>query len=264
MNISNVNNNDVSIIFNGKKITDIPEDLFIPPEALRVIIEQFEGPLDLLLYLIKKQNIDVVDIPILPITNQYVEYINMMQQMQFELASDYLVMASTLAEIKSRMLVPNEVEDDEEEDPRANLIKRLMEYQKYKDLSEQLDEIPRLNRDTFIVSKIFTNIEKKEYLPSIDLQELENAFQEVLKRAEIFASHEIQTETLSVRERMSLILDIINKNGTIKFIDCFTYEEGRMGVIVTFLAILELSKESLIDRVQNQDYSMIYLQSLKS
>ena len=239
MNISNVNNNDVSIIFNGKKITDIPEDLFIPPEALRVIIEQFEGPLDLLLYLIKKQNIDVVDIPILPITNQYVEYINMMQQMQFELASDYLVMASTLAEIKSRMLVPNEVEDDEEEDPRANLIKRLMEYQKYKDLSEQLDEIPRLNRDTFIVSKIFTNIEKKEYLPSIDLQELENAFQEVLKRAEIFASHEIQTETLSVRERMSLILDIINKNGTIKFIDCFTYEEGRMGVIVTFLAILE-------------------------
>ncbi|MBT5406428.1 MAG: segregation/condensation protein A, partial [Gammaproteobacteria bacterium] len=131
MNISNVNNNDVSIIFNGKKITDIPEDLFIPPEALRVIIEQFEGPLDLLLYLIKKQNIDVVDIPILPITNQYVEYINMMQQMQFELASDYLVMASTLAEIKSRMLVPNEVEDDEEEDPRANLIKRLMEYQKY-------------------------------------------------------------------------------------------------------------------------------------
>jgi len=188
----------------------------------------------------------------------------MMQQMQFELASDYLVMASTLAEIKSRMLVPNEVEDDEEEDPRANLIKRLMEYQKYKDLSEQLDEIPRLNRDTFIVSKIFTNIEKKEYLPSIDLQELENAFQEVLKRAEIFASHEIQTETLSVRERMSLILDIINKNGTIKFIDCFTYEEGRMGVIVTFLAIFELSKESLIDIVQNQDYSMIYLQSLKS
>ena len=205
-----------------------------------------------------------MDIPILPITNQYVEYINMMQQMHFELASDYLVMASTLAEIKSRMLVPNEVEDDEEEDPRANLIKRLMEYQKYKDLSEQLDEIPRLNRDTFIVSKILTNIEKKEYLPSIDFQELENAFQEVLKRAEIFASHEIQTETLSVRERMSLILDIINKNGTIKFIDCFTYEEGRMGVIVTFLAILELSKESLIDIVQNQDYSMIYLQSLKS
>ena len=218
-----------SIVFNGKTITDIPEDLFIPPEALRVIIEQFEGPLDLLLYLIKKQNIDVVDIPILPITNQYVEYINMMQEMQFELASDYLVMASTLAEIKSRMLVPNETEDEEdEEDPRANLIKRLMEYQKYKNLSEQLDEIPRLNRDTFIVSKIFANIEKQDTMPTIDLEELEIAFQEVLKRAEIFASHDIQSEVLSVRERMSSILDIINKNGTVKFIDCFTYQEGRM------------------------------------
>ena len=264
MNSFNINNNDMSIVFNGKTITDIPEDLFIPPEALRVIIEQFEGPLDLLLYLIKKQNIDVVDIPILPITNQYVEYINMMQEMQFELASDYLVMASTLAEIKSRMLVPNETEDEDEEDPRANLIKRLMEYQKYKNLSEQLDEIPRLNRDTFIVSKIFANIEKQDTMPMIDLEELEIAFQEVLKRAEIFASHDIQSEVLSVRERMSSILDIINKNGTIKFIDCFTYQEGRMGAIVTFLAILELAKESLIDIVQNQDYSMIYLQSITS
>ena len=264
MNSFNINNNDMDIVFNGKTITDIPEDLFIPPEALRVIIEQFEGPLDLLLYLIKKQNIDVVDIPILPITNQYVEYINMMQEMQFELASDYLVMASTLAEIKSRMLVPNEVEDEDEEDPRANLIKRLMEYQKYKNLSEQLDEIPRLNRDTFIVSKIFANIEKQDTMPIIDLEELEAAFQEVLKRTEIFASHDIQSEALSVRERMSSILDIINKNGTIKFIDCFTYQEGRMGAIVTFLAILELAKESLIDIVQNQDYSMIYLQSITS
>ncbi|MDG2106826.1 MAG: ScpA family protein [Gammaproteobacteria bacterium] len=262
MNTSNTNSNDTSIVFNGKTITDIPEDLFIPPEALRVIIEQFEGPLDLLLYLIKKQNIDVVDIPILPITNQYVEYINMMQEMQFELASDYLVMASTLAEIKSRMLVPNEEDEEDEEDPRANLIKRLMEYQKYKNLSEKLDEMPRLNRDTFIISRIFANIEKKDTMPAIDLGELEIAFQEVLKRAEIFASHEIQSEALSVRERMSFILDIINKNETIKFIDCFTYQEGRMGAIVTFLAILELAKEGLIDIVQNQGYSMIYLQSV--
>ena len=125
------------IILNGTTITDIPDDLFIPPDALRVILEQFEGPLDLLLYLIKKQNIDVVDIPILPITNQYVEYINLMQQMHFELASDYLVMASTLAEIKSKMLVPNENDEDEEDDPRANLIKRLMEYQKYKELKSR-------------------------------------------------------------------------------------------------------------------------------
>ena len=141
---------------NGEVVTEIPEDLFIPPDALRVILEKFEGPLDLLLYLIKKQNIDIIDIPIFPITQQYVEYINLMQQLEFELASDYLVMASTLAEIKSKMLVPNETDDEEEEDPRANLIKRLMEYQKYKELSGEIDSIPRLNRDTFIVSKIYS------------------------------------------------------------------------------------------------------------
>jgi len=252
------------IILNGTTITDIPDDLFIPPDALRVILEQFEGPLDLLLYLIKKQNIDVVDIPILPITNQYVEYINLMQQMHFELASDYLVMASTLAEIKSKMLVPNENDEDEEDDPRANLIKRLMEYQKYKELSLKLDDAPRLNRDIFVVSGILAKFERKDDTPSIDLSQLESAFQEVLRRAEIFASHNIQSETLSVRERMSLILDSINESGTIKFIDCFTHEEGKMGAIVTFLAILEMVKESLIDIIQNEDYSMIYLQSSAS
>jgi len=175
--------NNFDITLNGKEITDIPEDLFIPPDALRVILEQFEGPLDLLLYLIKKQNIDIIDIPILPITTQYVNYISMMQQMQFELASDYLVMASTLAEIKSKMLVPNDIEDEEEEDPRANLIKRLMEYQKYKDLSEKLDVIPRRNRDTFVISGIMTNFNKTDNLPKLKLDQLEAAFQDVLKRA---------------------------------------------------------------------------------
>ena len=252
--------NNFDITLNGKEITDIPEDLFIPPDALRVILEQFEGPLDLLLYLIKKQNIDIIDIPILPITTQYVNYINMMQQMQFELASDYLVMASTLAEIKSKMLVPNDIEEEEEEDPRANLIKRLMEYQKYKDLSEKLDVIPRRNRDTFVISGIMTNFNKTDNLPRLKLDQLEAAFQDVLKRAEIYASHTIESETLSVRERMSSILININKNGTIKFTECFTYSEGRMGAIVTFLAILEMVKESLIDIIQNEDYSMIYLQ----
>ena len=252
------------ITLNGKEITDIPEDLFIPPDALRVILEQFEGPLDLLLYLIKKQNIDIIDIPILPITTQYVNYINMMQQMQFELASDYLVMASTLAEIKSKMLVPNDIEDEEEEDPRANLIKRLMEYQKYKDLSEKLDVIPRRNRDTFVISGIMTNFNKTDNLPKLKLDQLEAAFQDVLKRAEIYASHTIESETLSVRERMSSILININKNGTIKFTECFTYSEGRMGAIVTFLAILEMVKESLIDIIQNEDFSIIYLQTKTS
>ena len=254
------NNN---IIVNGQEITDIPDDLFIPPDALRVILEQFEGPLDLLLYLIKKQNIDIIDIPILPITNQYVNYINMMQQMQFELASDYLVMASTLAEIKSKMLVPNNIEDDDEEDPRADLIKRLMEYQKYKDLSEKIDLIPRLHRDTFVISGIMTNFNNTDERPKIELSQLESAFQEVLRRAEIFATHTIEAEALSVRERMSNIIDAINNNGTIKFIDCFTFQEGRMGAIVTFLAILEMVKESLIDIIQNDDFSMIYLQVKK-
>ena len=254
---------NTNIIINGQEITDIPDDLFIPPDALRVILEQFEGPLDLLLYLIKKQNIDIIDIPILPITNQYVNYINMMQQMQFELASDYLVMASTLAEIKSKMLVPNDVEDEDEEDPRADLIKRLMEYQKYKDLSEKIDLIPRLNRDTFVISGIMTNFNNIEERPKIELSQLESAFQEVLRRAAIFATHTIESEALSVRERMSNIIDAINNNGTIKFIDCFTFQEGRMGAIVTFLAILEMVKESLIDIIQNDDFSMIYLQVKK-
>ena len=256
--------NNFDITLNGKEITDIPEDLFIPPDALRVILEQFEGPLDLLLYLIKKQNIDIIDIPILPITTQYVNYINMMQQMQFELASDYLVMASTLAEIKSKMLVPNDIEEEDEEDPRANLIKRLMEYQKYKDLSEKLDVIPRRNLDTFVISGIMTNFNKTDNLPRLKLDQLEAAFQDVLKRAEIYASHTIESETLSVRERMSSILININKNGTIKFTECFTYSEGRMGAIVTFLAILEMVKESLIDIIQNEDFSIIYLQTKTS
>lgn len=260
--MDNIHENDnFNIVLNGQEIKDIPEDLFIPPDALRVILEQFEGPLDLLLYLIKKQNIDIIDIPILPITTQYVNYINMMQQMQFELASDYLVMASTLAEIKSRMLVPNDIEDEDEEDPRANLIKRLMEYQKYKDLSEKLDDIPRRNRDTFVISGIMTNFNKTDNMPKLELDQLEAAFQDVLRRAEIYATHTIESEALSVRERMSNILNDIKNNGTLKFTDCFTYQEGRMGAIVTFLAILEMVKESLIDIIQNEDYSMIYLQS---
>jgi len=255
------NSDQLEVKVNGSIITDIPDDLFIPPDALRVILEKFEGPLDLLLYLIKKQNIDIVDIPILPITKQYVEYINMMQQLEFELASDYLVMAATLAEIKSRMLVPNEIEDEEEEDPRANLIKRLLEYQKYKDLSMKIDEVPRLNRDTFVISGILTNFKKKETMPTIKMSQLQEAFHEVLRRAEINASHNIQTEVLSVRERMSKILDAINQKETISFIDCFDFSEGKMGAIVTFLAILEMVKENLIDIIQNKDFSMIYLQT---
>tara|TARA_B100001287_G_scaffold171271_1_gene144150 strand:+ start:762 stop:1547 length:786 start_codon:yes stop_codon:yes gene_type:complete len=255
----NIPSSNFTVKVNGVEVVEIPEDLFIPPDALQVILEQFEGPLDLLLYLIKKQNIDITDIQILPITNQYIEYINMMQRMQFELASDYLVMAATLAEIKSRMLIPNDTDDNEEDDPRADLIKRLMEYQKYKDLSSELDMIPRLNRDNFIASGIFNQLEKKQDLPKINIEELEQAFLDVMKRAEINASHEINTEVLSVRERMTRVLELLNNNPSTIFTDCFDVTEGKMGVVVTFLAILELVKENIIDLFQNEPLSVIYL-----
>ena len=259
----NINLSEYTIKVNGVEVIDIPEDLFIPPDALQVILEQFEGPLDLLLYLIKKQNIDITDIQILPITNQYIEYIDMMRKMQFELASDYLVMAATLAEIKSRMLIPSDLDNDEEDDPRADLIKRLMEYQKYKDLSTELDLMPRLNRDNFVASGIFNHIEKKQELPSINIDELQQAFLEVMRRAEINASHNVNTEVLSVRERMTRVLELLNNTEHTVFTDCFDVSEGKMGVVVTFLAILELVKENIIDLIQNESLSVIYLKVKK-
>ena len=257
-------NNTVEAPIKGRLITEIPEDLFIPPDALRIILEEFEGPLDLLLYLIKKQNIDIVDIPIFPITVQYVEYIKMMESIKYELVSDYLVMASTLAEIKSRMLIPHDDEDEDEEDPRANLVKRLLEYQKYKDLSTEIDSISRVNRDTFLASGIIVHFKKKDIEPTIEISQLEEVFKDVLRRADILASHDIHSEPLSVRERMSNILEELGKNETISFIEFFDINEGRMGVIVTFLAILELVKDNLIDILQNETHSVIYLQLKKS
>ena len=255
---------DITAIYNGKKISQLPEDLFIPPEYLRIILEEFEGPMDLLLYLIKKQNIDITDLPIFPITEQYMRYISIMEEMHFELASDYLVMASTLTEIKSKLLLPTEAEDEEEDDPRANLIKRLLEYQKYKNASEKLETLPRNFRDFYVVSNAVDS-EKSKIIetPDIKIDQLKVAFLEVLKRAEIFSTHNIQSETLSVRERMSLILSILKKGDNIQFEKLFNLEEGRLGVIVTFLAILELVKESLIDIIQNESMSRVYI-GLKS
>ena len=257
-------NNTVEASIKGRLITEIPEDLFIPPDALRIILEEFEGPLDLLLYLIKKQNIDIVDIPIFPITVQYVEYIKMMESIKYELVSDYLVMASTLAEIKSRMLIPHDDEDEDEEDPRANLVKQLLEYQKYKDLSTEVESISRVDRDTFLASGIVVHFKKKDIQPTIEISQLEEVFKDVLRRADILASHDIHSEPLSVRERMSNILEELGKNETISFIEFFDINEGRMGVIVTFLAILELVKDNLIDILQNESHSVIYLQLKKS
>jgi len=252
--------NNITAIYNGRTISDIPDDLFIPPEHLHVILEEFEGPLDLLLYLIKKQNIDITDLPILPITEQYMHYISIMEEMQFELAADYLVMASTLTEIKSKLLLPVEPETEEEEDPRANLIKRLLEYQKYKNASEQIDDMPRNNRDFFVVSNaIDVKKSKTIEMPDIKIELLKRAFIDVLKRAEIFSTHNIMAETLSVRERMTSILSMIKDRENVEFIQLFNVEEGRLGIIVTFLALLELVKESLVDIIQNESMSKIYI-----
>lgn len=255
---------DITAIYNGKKITQLPDDLFIPPEYLQVILEEFEGPLDLLLYLIRKQNIDVSDLPIFPITEQYMNYISIMEEMHFELASDYLVMASTLTEIKSKLLLPVETDDDDEDDPRANLIKRLLEYQKYKNASEQLEKIPRNNRDFYVVNNAVDsqkiNVIDK---PDIKIEQLRLALMDVIRRAEIFSTHNIQSETLSVRERMSSILSTLSNNDNVEFENFFKFDEGRLGVIVTFLAILELVKESLVDVMQNQSLSKIYISLIK-
>ncbi len=252
--------NNITAIYNGKRIADMPEDLFIPPEHLRVILEEFEGPLDLLLYLIKKQNIDIIDLPILPITEQYMHYINVMEELHFELASDYLVMASTLTEIKSKLLLPIDNEADDEEDPRANLIKRLLEYQKYKNVSEQLDLLPRNYRDFYVVSNaIDASAVKITEPPNINLDQLKLAFVDVLRRAEIFSTHNIQAEVLSVRERMSIILSEIKNADNVEFGSLFDIKEGRLGVVVTFLALLELVKEGMVDIVQNTPFSKIYI-----
>ncbi len=252
--------NNINAIYNGKVIQNIPDDLFIPPEHLRIILEEFEGPLDLLLYLIKKQNIDITELPILPITEQYMSYISIMEEMHFELAADYLVMASTLAEIKSKLLLPIDNEDEEEDDPRANLIKRLLEYQKYKNASEQLDTIPRNLRDFYVVTNaIDTKKNNHIEMPDIEMDQLKHAFLDVLRRAEIFSTHNIKSETLSVRERMTSILSMLNQSENIEFGNLFDISEGRLGVVVTFLALLELVKESLADIIQNDTLSKIYI-----
>ncbi|EDY86019.1 chromosome segregation and condensation protein ScpA [gamma proteobacterium HTCC5015] len=237
----------------------LPKDLYIPPEALMVILEAFEGPLDLLLYLIRRQNLDVLDIPIADITRQYMDYIALMQVLDLEVAAEYLVMAAMLAEIKSRMLLPRPVEEDDEEDPRAELVRRLQQYERYKKAAEDVDELPRMERDVFAVSAQPPKIERRQPHPDVDLRELLIAFQEVLQRADMFTEHSIRREPLSVRERMTIVLSRLSEEKFTDFHTLFTYDEGRMGVVVTFLAVLELVKESVIDFVQSEPFAPIYL-----
>jgi len=243
----------------GERLTMLPKDLYIPPDALEVILEAFEGPLDLLLYLIRRQNLDILDIPIADITRQYMDYIDMMETLNLEIAAEYLVMAAMLAEIKSRMLLPRPVSDDDELDPRAELVRRLQEYERFKQAAESIDELPRMERDLHQASAEPPEIKKRMRLPDITLQEMLMAFHNVLHRADMFSHHHIQREPLSVRERMSIVLASLKADRFIEFSSLFGREESRMGVVVTFLAILELIKESVIDIVQSEPYAPIYI-----
>lgn len=247
----------------GEVLLEAPKDLYIPPDALEVILETFEGPLDLLLYLIRRQNLDILDIDVSAITEQYMTYVEMMDAMKFELAAEYLVMAAMLAEIKSRMLLPRppSAADDEDEDPRASLIRRLQEYERFKLAAESIDELPRQHRDfqVAIAEPPPKSLTRPE--PEVDMRELLLALAEVLRRAELFESHQVERERLSTRERMSQVLERLRGRAFVPFVSLFNPGEGRLGVVVTFLAVLELVKESLLELIQTEAFGPIHIKA---
>ena len=246
----------------GTPFTDLPEDLYIPPDALEVFLDTFEGPLDLLLYLIRRQNLDILNIPIAHITTQYISYIEMMNELQLELAAEYLLMAALLAEIKSRMLLPRQPEaEDVEDDPRAFLIRKLQEYECIKKVAEEIDLLPRYERDIFDTIVDVSDVEIKQDPPDVDLKEMLLAFQDVLKRVEQLSHHHITREPLSVRERMAAILEKLNRPDSLAFSALFTRTEGKGGVVVSFLAILELSKEGLLEIIQPEAFGEIRIRA---
>ena len=249
----------------GQAMTDLPRDLYIPPDALEVFLEAFEGPLDLLLYLIKRQNIDILNVNVSEITDQYIAYVELMEAAQFELAAEYLVMAAMLAEIKSRILLPRTSdEEDEEEDPRAQLIRRLQEYERFMEAAESLDEYPRLERDIHLASAEAPVMEKEVPLPEIDLKEILQAFATVLRRSDLFEHHHIQRDSLSTREKMSQILLSISDNQFVPMLSLLRKDEGRMGVVVTFLAVMELIKEAMIEIAQSEPFGPIHIKARTS
>lgn len=246
----------------GTPVLEPPRDLYIPPDALEVFLEAFEGPLDLLLYLIKRQNLDVLDIPIARITQQYMGYIAMMQELKLELAAEYLLMAAMLAEIKSRMLLPRpESVEDEESDPRAELVRRLQEYERYKAAAEAIDALPREERDVRTVLIPFEREARTVAPPDVTLDQLVSAFNDVVLRAFATADHNVLREPLSVRERMSRVLELARGDRWVALTACFTPEEGRAGVVVAVIAILELAKQALVELVQNEINGPIYLRA---
>ena len=252
-------------VVQGKELTVLPKDLYIPPDALEVILEAFEGPLDLLLYLIRRQNLDILEINVAEITRQYMGYIELMTTIQLELAAEYLVMAAMLAEIKSRMLLPRQPVDEEDEgDPRAELIRRLQEYERFKNAAEDVDEMPRLGRDIHQASAEAPDREQQRPHPEVDMREILTALADVLRRAEMFESHQIELEKLSTRERMTQVLDRIRGQQFVPFVSLFKEAEGRLGVVVTFQAIMELIKESLVEIVQSESFGPIHVKARTS
>jgi segregation and condensation protein A len=250
-------------IVRGQPVLQMPQDLYIPPDALEVILEAFEGPLDLLLYLIRRQNLDILDIPIAEITRQYVDYIDLMSNLRLELAAEYLVMAAILAEIKSRLLLPRPpTEEGIEDDPRAELVRRLQEYERFKKAAEDIESMPRLERDFALASAFVPDKSVIRLPPPVDLRELLLALKDVIVRAELTGRHAIQREALSVRNRMSDVLKALDDGEFHPFEQLFNAEEGRLGIVVTFLALLELAKENLLEIMQSEPLAPIYLKSL--
>jgi segregation and condensation protein A len=247
----------------GLPMTELPRDLYIPPQALEVFLEAFEGPLDLLLYLIKRQNLDILNIPIAEVTRQYMVYVELMTDMQLELAGEYLVMAAMLAEIKSRMLLPRPVEvEGDEDDPRAELVRRLQEYERYKQAAEDIDTLPRVGRDTFTIVIDTPDKQSERPQPHVELRDVLLALTEVLHRTEMFAHHQVQREPLSIRERMTQVLARLSPDSFTSFTSLFTVEEGRRGVVVTFMAILELMKQSMIEMIQAEPFGPIHVKAV--
>lgn len=247
----------------GKAITKLPDDLYIPPDALEVFLEAFEGPLDLLLYLIKRQNLDILDIPVAQITEQYMQYVELMKALNFELAAEYLVMAAMLGEIKSRSLLPRPKaeEGEDDEDPRAELIRRLQEYERFKKAAEDIEALPRLERDFWEVKAKRPDYTRERAEPDVDLKELLLALKDVMHRADMFESHHVSREKLSTRERMADVLDRLRAGEFVPFFTLFRPEEGRAGVVVTFIAILELIKSSLVEVIQSEPFAPLHLKA---
>lgn len=251
----------IRAVIRGEALQEWPQDLYIPPDALEVILESFEGPLDLLLYLIRKQNMDILDIPVAEITRQYMKYIELMRAAKLDLAAEYLVMAATLAEIKSRMLLPRTEEGEDEEDPRAALVKRLQEYERYRQAALDIDQLPRVERELYLVCATFEDPVPQQREPALALADLALAFRRVVEEAERSRHLHVTRDGLSVRERMTQILERLQQHDFVRFEELFTLAEGRVGLVVTFIAILELYKDQVLVVVQNEPFAPIHIRA---